>query len=155
MVVIFNRIFYNVVARDFDMKYLLFVFLVVLSGCSLFREQDVNWVPTIRTEEVSCCITEQQVHGAIYSALLKRKWNIESHTDNSFMTNIYCGEQKVNIIFENTDKEYTILVGNEIENVYKYRYCIESYTNKINKYIKKYLKGAKQKAARKELNGIK
>ncbi|MBQ7245016.1 MAG: hypothetical protein IJS34_01440 [Alphaproteobacteria bacterium] len=136
------------------MKYLL-LSLLVLGSCSLFREQDTNWTPAIKTEEVGCCITEQQVHGAIYYALLKLKWDIRNRTDNSFTTNIQCSEQKIDVLFKNTDKEYTIAVENKIKNIYEYRYCIESHTNKVNKYIKKYLKNAITKAAKKELSGIK
>lgn len=137
------------------MKKLLIICVLLLSGCSWFRKTDVNWVPDVKTEEVGCCITEQQVHGAIYYALLKLKWNIQNSTDNSFTTNIQCSEQKIDVLFENTDKEYTIAVENKIKNIYEYRYCIESHTNKVNKYIKKYLKNAITKAAKKELSGIK
>ena len=138
------------------MKKLLIICVLLLSGCSWFRETDVNWVPDVKTEQVACCVTDQQVHGAIYSALLNRKWNIKDKTDNTFTTTISCGNQKIEIIFENSDKEYTITANsNGIENIYQYRYCIESHTNKINKYIKIYLKKAIRKAASKELSGVK
>ena len=142
------------------MKKLLIICVLLLSGCSWFRKTDVNWVPDVKTEQVTCCITDQQVHGAIYSALtyrkLNHKWNIKAKTDNSFITDISCGKQKIEMVFENTDKKYTIAVNTgNIEDVYNYRYCIESHTNKINKYIKIYLQKAIRQAAGNELKGIK
>ena len=140
------------------MKKILLLYVCCLSGCFLFSEQEttkpVMYTPKIVQEKVGCCITDQQVHGAIYSALLKLKWNIENKSDNSFNTYIRCGYENIDIIFNNTDKEYFISYG-QLEYDEKYEYCIRSYTNKINKYIKIYLKKAIAKAARKELNGIK
>ena len=129
----------------------------MLSLVACYREYDLNWVPTPITREVSCCITEQQVHGVIYKALLKRNWNIIDKTDNSFTTKIRCDDKDINIYITNTDKNYTIAVEDNIPDVYNYGYCIESHRNKMNKYIKiylkKYLKKAMARSANKELKG--
>ena len=134
------------------MKHIL-ILCCILSLGACYKEYDTNWAPTPIQEDVGCCITEQQVHGAIYKALLKRKWNIIDSTTNSFSTIIKCKGQNINVKFANTNKAYTIIIEDKITDIYNYRYCIESRTNQINKYIKVYLKKAISKSADKELIG--
>ena len=98
--------------------------------------------------EVGCCVTDVQVHGAIYSALLKRRWNIIDKTDNSFTAKIQCSGQPITVFFENTDAEYIIEPEQEIFDIYKYRSCIEENIISIDDYIQRYLTKAKKKAAK-------
>ena len=134
------------------MKYFLLACCVLLTAC--YHEPDTEWTPPIVQEQVECCITDQQVHGAIYSALLKLRWHIKDKKDNGFIATIRCDYDNIDMVFENTDREYFIAANADIDNVFEYEYCIKSHMRKVNKYIKKYLKKAVRKAARKELNGI-
>lgn len=142
------------------MKHIL-ILCCILSLGACYREYDTNWAPTPIQEDVGCCITEQQVHGAIYAALLKLRWDIVKKTDNGFIAEIQCDSDpqyianstQINIEFKNTDKLYTITADDKKTDVYKYGYCIESHMNKINKYIKAYTKKAIVREAKKEIRG--
>ena len=134
------------------------VSIILLTGCSIFNKPDYDWKPHPIVEEVDCCITDVQVHGAIYSALLKLRWNIKEKTENGFVANIQCDNlqdtQQIKVSFENTNRYYTITPEQTISNIYEYRNCIESKTKKINKYIKKYIKKSIKRNAKKELNRL-
>ena len=131
---------------------------ISLTSCFLNSEPDYDWKPRPIVEEVDCCITDVQVHGAIYSALLKLRWNIKEKTETGFVANIQCDDlqntRTIKVFFENTNQYYTIAPEQEISNIYEYRDCIESKTKKINKYIKNYIKKSVKRSAKQELNGI-
>ena len=141
------------------MKRISIVLCVLLAAC--YNEPQEAWTPPIIKENVECCITDQQVHGAIYSALLKLRWHVQDKTDNGFVATIECDyDIDTEILFTNTDRNYVISVGNSTGGMYYqgdalYQRCVKSHMNKVNKYIKKYLKKAVRKAADKELSGIK
>lgn len=102
-----------------------------------------------------------QVHGAIYSALLKLKWPVKEKTENGFVAEMPCeiNDRPIMVFFENTDKDYMIAPEQEVFNIYEARHCIENNVEKIDRYIEKYLnkamKIAAKRAAKNELKGLK
>ena len=141
------------------MKRISIVLCVLLAAC--YNEPQEAWTPPVIKENVECCITDQQVHGAIYSALLKLRWYVKDKTDNGFVATIECdSDVHTDVFFENTNKSYTIFVSDNIANIYHqddffYQKCIESNMSNMNAYIKKYIRKAVIDSARKELSGIK
>lgn len=134
---------------------------LLLTGCFLVAEPDYNWKPPALVGNVDCCITDVQVHGAIYSALLKLKWPVKEKTENGFVAEMPCeiNDRPIMVFFENTDKDYMIAPEQEVFNIYEARHCIENNVEKIDRYIEKYLnkamKIAAKRAASNELKGIK
>lgn len=135
------------------MKKISALLLVCLGvfGCASGEKHPSDWQPTPYRVPVDCCMTADQVQGAIRTGLMKRDWTVLDIDDGNVYTHLSCYGTDADVIFSHTDKSYTVNFANIMEEEYNNHDCIYDYVDDVNYVIGRYLKKISKRNAKLEM----
>lgn len=135
--------------------FLLLPGFLCVSGCFNGERYPTSWSPDPYHIHVDCCVTSDQVQGAIRMALLKRKWKVLDIDSSNVYAHLSCRGTETDVVFSTTDKYYDVRFENVKEAEYNDHDCIYDHMKSLNKIIGKYVKKISIKNAKLELKAAK
>ena len=124
-------------------------------GCAGGEKHPSDWKPTPYRVPVDCCMTADQVQGAIRTGLIKRDWTVLDIEDNKVYTHLSCFGTEADVLFTSTDKYYTVTFENIMEEKYNNHDCVYENVDDVNYVIGRYLKKISRKNAKLEMKAAK
>ena len=134
--------------------FLLLVGLCV-SGCFNGEKHATDWQPIPYREPVDCCMSAEQVQGAIRTAMIKRDWHVLDIEDNRVYAYLSCYGTEADVVFSSTDKYYDITFENVKEADFNDHDCIYSKIDDLNYVINRYLRKISKRNAKAEMKAAK